>query len=293
MDFEKVKKYGVYASAAGALLSGVAIVIFPPAAVGIAGVALAQAVAGYAAAAAAVGSTVGVAEELWLNRVRGKVVQIFGPKGVGKNSVYDAITQSDDGKPDATSESTKKIYEDNSRADLNILKGQPVPAGFFKDIYEVSGERVSKWKEVIEETNPHGIIYVVTSCTEYRKKGDEERKERFKLETDGLYEVCKTLRSLKSQNQSINIKTFLILVNKADLCPGDRDNVADEYKNELSKYYLPDEKESLFDFLKIVMGSKIPIRVQYFSADYDQRSSQPYKDHNSKVILEFWLDILK
>lgn len=295
MDNEKVKKYTGIAGAGGFALGVIGVAFFPaiaPAAVGLAG--MATAVGAFAGFGSAAGAGAAVAQELWLNTVRGKVVQIFGPKQVGKNSIYNAITQSDESGVDPTSESTKKIYEDKSRADLNILKDQAAPAGFLEDIYEVSGENVSKWKEVIEETNPHGIIYVVSSCTDKEYRDDNKmRKERFELEAQGLSEICETLISLKSQVENINIKSFLILVNKADLVPEFRDRVADEYKNQLEDYFPNANEESLFELLEKAVGENIPIRVERFCAHYGQRGTQSYKEHNSKVILQFWKDILK
>jgi hypothetical protein len=296
-----LKKAGEWSKSSAIVAS---LVVVAPAAVvvvGIGGVAalgvLGPIASVTAAVAGVIGAGVSLTTDAYNSKMRGKVVQVFGPKRVGKNSVYDAITGSSDRADDPTTPSTKELYENSSRAELKILddEDKPAPPGFFKDIYEVAGESVTKWKELIRETNPHGIIYVTDSSTEFKGKGTRLQDSQFQLEAKGLYEVGQTIKDLRTEGgKKKRLKAFLILVNKADKIPTKekRDALAHEYKEKLKKHNL-EPGMTLFDFLTKALGDSIPIRIEYFCADFDQRETEPYKSNNTKVIYEFWRQLLK
>lgn len=240
----------------------------------------------------AVAGASAVTYDLMLSNFRGKIVQILGPSQVGKNSLHDVLI-GEEGKPSPTTESTNSLYGNNSKTKLKILENEDdVPLGFFKDIYELSGESVENWKERIKETNPHGIIYIVNSTTEWREHPSENT--RFQKEIDGLKAITDTLQKLKQQGIDIRIKSFLILVNKVDLLikPDgrklqDKDEISNEYIKKLQHH-----STNIYESLQQAVGEKTPIIVDYFCTDRVLRNNEDYLQHNIKVIKKFWRRIV-
>jgi hypothetical protein len=240
-----------------------------------------------AGAGAGVGGALGlltgsIGDEVKKN-ARARVIQIFGPKQTGKNSVYGTIINSNI-KPSPTAPGTNKRYNNNKKTDISLLNGSNEGQDIFLDVREIAGEDPPTWEEVIIETNPHGIIYVVDSFTT-TQIGTSDRDNKIQLEIEGISSIERALR--KINNTSRSLKAFLILLNKIDLWKDDPSDLANSYRSMLLNKVI--EGSRLDTRIHSLLGEDRPIRVQPFCAEWEKRSN--YIAINQSAISTFNQDL--
>ncbi len=251
------KKIANIGTGLGLTAGAVFTVLFPPT-----GIALGLGVLAGASAGAAVGVILGASSGKIVDKVginlRGRVVQILGPRQVGKNGVYGTIV-GDNEIPHPTSLGTNKNYRNSTKHPLNIIDEPDI----FQETREVDGEDYLNWEEIIIDTDPHGIIYVVDAFTT-TEKTDTERQDKLKIEVEGIGIIENALRKTEKRR----IQAFMILLNKIDLTSEDYVKLTEQYRQKLLEQKI--ENKTVEDILRSVLCNNTMIRVHPFCAEREK-----------------------
>ncbi len=134
----------------------------------------AAALLGALTAAGGVGAGTGRTAAEIIEVIRAKRVLILGPPRAGKNSLYDRIKDSGNQRPQPTAPTTRTRLGMLGRTRVRKANtSQETKGAILRDIYEVTGESHLTWIDVINEVNPHGILYIVDSPVKaWRRKND-------------------------------------------------------------------------------------------------------------------------
>ena len=148
---------------------------------------------------------------------------------------------------------------------------------------EVAGEKSQRkvWDEVLIETNPHGIIYVVDSPTD-PFGAPPNRETRLHEEADGIMDIVRSLRKLGNRR----LGAFMILVNKIDKQrePTSPTNLATQYKNEQLLPVKRDER-TIESHLRDILPVGTPINCAPYCAEWED--SPGFKNLNKEAIMTF------
>lgn len=283
---DRSKKYGNWASGIGLIGGVILTVVFPPVAGLVGKVAL---TAGMSAIGKIAGNAVGAGTDTVLKNINAPVVQILGPSQVGKNSVYNTIT-GERREVNRTAPGTKSLYYGRNKM-VNELNET---GEIWKQSREVSGETLGIWDEVLEMTNPHGIIYVTDSITTNINTQSAGFKNRFAKEVEGLERILNCLAGISNRRA----KAIVILVNKIDLKNKSNNGQVfnhGAYSQSYRKLLLSQKivlKGQRLDFrlaLQSVFGASVKLNISPFCAELE--SNTDFEPINQPAISVFCKDL--
>ncbi len=293
-------KYGAIGGAVLGIGVGASLLIPPLAPVvgGIIGLQLAEGAAAFSlwtavgaiatagSAGGTLGATAGITSDQIERRQRARVVQILGPFQSGKNSVYNTIIEHSE-EVDPTTIGTKSNYRGKKKTQLKILAGTDYESDAFVAMKEVSGEKSQRyiWEEILRESNPHGILYIVDSPT-MPQSDHREREKRFQEEVDGLIDIVNVFRELQNKR----LTAFMILINKVDRLPPDQHSQINSLSGEYRKKLLMKQSngEAIENHLREILPTGKPIRIAAYCAQWEESTN--YAPLNKQAIGTFKAD---
>lgn len=290
-----VEKFGIWGGVVG-LVGGVVAVVLTGGA-GLVGViawagALAAGGATGAGCGAAAGAVAGAGTDIGRTVYRRRGVQILGPSQSGKNSVHGTIT-GNIGEPSPTTPGTKSLYKnpegvDIKKSRLKLLDGMDDDTDQFVDICELAGEDHKAWHDVIVNSNPDGIIYVVDSCTSRLYQDNEAlRASRVADEIRGILTIEKAWKAIPVNNRKLH--AIMIIINKIDELSSGRNHI--EIVEGFRKTFLSQviDQRTIETIIRSMLRPDTPIRVHGFCGHWEKRSN--FLEINRRAVSQFNEDL--